>query len=50
MVIAMFNLTTGYFLDQKAFDTNAEGDLKSPESLAMQKQLLHKVIRAMLIS
>ena len=35
-VIAMFNLTTGYFLAQKAFDTIAEGDLKSPENLAKQ--------------
>jgi AcrR family transcriptional regulator len=49
-VIAMFNLTTGYFLAQRAFGTIAEGDLKSPENLAKQKVLLHKVIRAMLIS
>lgn len=49
-VIAMFNLTTGYFLAQRAFETIAEGDLKSPENLAKQKVLLHKVIRAMLIS
>jgi AcrR family transcriptional regulator len=49
-VIALFNLTTGYFLAQRAFETIAEGDLKSPENLAKQKQLLHKVIRAMLIS
>lgn len=49
-VIAMFNITTGYFLSQRAFETMAEGDLKSPENIAHQKRLLRKVIRAMLIS
>ena len=49
-VIAMFNLTTGYFLAQRAFDTMAEGDLRSPENIARQKRLLHRVMRAMLIS
>ena len=49
-VIAMFNVTTGYFLSQRAFDSMVGGDLKSPDNIARQKQLLHKVIRAMLIS
>jgi AcrR family transcriptional regulator len=49
-VIAMFNVTTGYFLSQRAFDSMAGGDLKSPENIARQKRLLYKVIRAMLIS
>ncbi len=49
-VIAIFNMTTGYFLSQRAFETMAEGDLTSPENIARQKKLLHKVIRAMLIS
>jgi AcrR family transcriptional regulator len=49
-VIAMFNLTTGYFLAQRAFDTMADGDLHSPDNIARQKVLLHKVIRAMLIN
>jgi len=49
-VIAMFNLTTGYFLSQRAFDTMADGDLQSPENIARQKRLLHRVMRAMLIS
>ena len=49
-VIAMFNLTTCYFLSQRAFDTMAEGDLQSPENIARQKRLLHRVMRAMLIS
>jgi AcrR family transcriptional regulator len=49
-LIAMFNLTTGYFLSQRAFASLAEGDLLNPENIARQKRLLHKVIRAMLIS
>jgi AcrR family transcriptional regulator len=49
-LIAMFNLTTGYFLSQRAFASLAEGDLLDPENIARQKSLLHKVIRAMLIS
>ncbi|MFT4614154.1 MAG: AcrR family transcriptional regulator [Bacteroidia bacterium] len=48
-VIAMFNLTTGYFLSQRAFDSLAQGDLKDAENIARQKQLLRRVIRAMLI-
>jgi AcrR family transcriptional regulator len=49
-VIAMFNLTTGYFLSQRAFASLAEGDLLDAQNIARQKRLLHKVIRAMLIS
>lgn len=49
-LIAMFNLTTGYFLSQRAFDTLSNGELTAPENVARQKRLLHKVIRAMLIS
>jgi AcrR family transcriptional regulator len=49
-LIAMFNLTTGYFLSQRAFASLAEGELLDPENIARQKSLLHKVIRAMLVS
>jgi AcrR family transcriptional regulator len=49
-LIAMFNLTTGYFLSQRAFSSLASGDLTEPENIARQKKLLRKVIRAMLIS
>ena len=49
-LIAMFNLTTGYFLSQRAFTSLANGDLKDPDNIARQKRLLHRVIRAMLIS
>lgn len=49
-LIAMFNLTTGYFLSQRAFASLAEGDLLEPENIARQKNLLHKFVRAMLVS
>lgn len=49
-VIALFNITTGYFLSQRAFDSMATGDLKDPDNIARQKRLLHKIIRAMLVS
>ena len=49
-VIAMFNLTTGYFLSQPAFASLAAGVLQDPENIARQKRLLHRVIRAMLVS
>lgn len=48
-VIAMFNLTTGYFLSQRAFNMLSEGSLEHPDNVARQKQLLRRVIRAMLI-
>jgi AcrR family transcriptional regulator len=49
-VIALFNITTGYFLSQRAFASLTEGDLLDAHNIARQKRLLHKVIRAMLIS
>ena len=49
-VLAILNIITGYFLSQRAFETMATGDLKSPENIARQKRLLHRIIRAMLIS
>ncbi len=49
-VIALFNITTGYFLSQRAYETMATGNLTDPDNIARQKRLLHKVIRAMLIS
>ena len=49
-MIALFNITTGYFLSQRAFASLAEGDLLAAQNIARQKRLLHKVIRAMLIS
>ena len=49
-LIAMFNLTTGYFLSQRAFDILAEGELSDPDNIARQKRLLRRVIRAMLVN
>jgi len=49
-LIAMFNLTTGYFLSQRAFASLASGDLQDPDNIARQKRLLRKIIRAMLIN
>lgn len=50
-LIGMFNLVTGYFLSQRAFSTLADnGGLRSPDNVERQKQLLHKVIRAMLVN
>lgn len=49
-VIALFNITTGYFMAQRAYETMATGKLTDPDNIARQKRLLHKVIRAMLIS
>ena len=49
-LIALFNLTTGYFLSQRAFSSLAQGELLDPENIARQKRLLHKVVRAMLIN
>ena len=49
-VIAMFNVTTGYVLAQRAFASMTGGNIEDPETLAKQKLMLRKVIRAMLIS
>lgn len=45
-VVAMFNLTTGYFLSQRAFDILRVGDLADPKNVARQKRLLGRVSRA----
>ena len=49
-VIAMFNIVTGYVLSQRAFASMTGGDITNSATLEKQKRLLHKVIRAMLIS
>jgi AcrR family transcriptional regulator len=46
--IAMFNLCTGYFLAQRAFETLAEGQLTDPDNIERQKQLLARVSRALM--
>ena len=49
-LIALFNLTTGYFLSQRAFSSLAQCEFLDPVNIARQKRLLHKVVRAMLIN
>ena len=47
--IAMFNLCTGYFLSQRAFEAMTDGDIHAPGNIERQKKLLRKLQRAMLI-
>ncbi len=47
-IIAMFNLTTGYFLSQRAFAAMARGQLTHPDNVARQKRLLTRVAQAAL--
>jgi len=49
-VIAILNLTTGYFLSQRTFGGLTGGDVRDPDNIEKQKRLLHKFVRAMLIS
>jgi AcrR family transcriptional regulator len=45
-VVAMFNVTTGYFLSQRALDSLGAGDLADPANVARQKALLGRIARA----
>lgn len=47
-IIAMFNLCTGYFLSQRAFESMAEGSLTDPENIARQKRLLARLAGAVM--
>jgi AcrR family transcriptional regulator len=49
-IIAMFNLTTGYFLSQRAFASMADGHVTDAENVARQKKLLSRIQRAILLS
>ncbi len=49
-VVAMFNVTTGYFLSQRALDSLGAGDLADPANVARQKALLGRIGRAVLKS
>ena len=48
-VIALFNLTTGYFLAQRAFESMAKGSIADPDNIARQKKLLARIQRALII-
>lgn len=43
----MFNVTTGYFLAQKALDGLGVGDLADPANVARQKAVLDRIARAL---
>ena len=45
-IVAMFNVTTGYFLSQRALDSLGAGDLADPANVARQKALLGRIARA----
>lgn len=45
-VVAMFNLTTGYFLSQRVLDGLGAGDLMDPKNLSRQKAMLDRIGRA----
>ena len=45
--IAMFNLTTGYFLSQRALESMVDGAITDPANIARQKKLLGRIARAM---
>jgi hypothetical protein len=47
-IIAMFNLTTGYFLSQRALESMVEGDITEPANIERQKRLLERLMRATL--
>ena len=47
-VIAMFNLTTGYFLSQRALAAMTEGRITDPEHIDRQKALLDRLVRGSL--
>ncbi|MGH0034274.1 MAG: TetR/AcrR family transcriptional regulator [Myxococcota bacterium] len=45
-IVAMFNVTTGYFLSQRALDGLGAGDLADPANVARQKAVLGRLARA----
>ncbi|MBN7797962.1 TetR family transcriptional regulator [Parahaliea mediterranea] len=49
-LIALFNIITGYFTARQAFLTLGAGDPQGEANLQRQKQLLHRVIRAMMVN
>ncbi len=45
-ILAMFNVTTGYFLSQQVLDRLGVGDLADPSNVARQKALLARIARS----
>jgi AcrR family transcriptional regulator len=48
--LAMFNLTTGYFLSQRIVETLIDEDITNPEIIARQKALLTRIAAAIRVS
>ena len=46
-VVAMFNVTTGYFLSQGVLDSLEVGAISDPDNVARQKKLLDRIARAL---
>lgn len=46
LVIAMFNLCTGYFLSEPVFEKLTGGHTTDPRNVERQKQLLGRIVRA----
>ncbi|WP_206613413.1 TetR/AcrR family transcriptional regulator [Parahaliea mediterranea] len=49
-LLALFNVATGYFVSGPAFALLEAGDPWDEDNLARQKQLLHRMMRAMMVS
>ncbi|GAB3271207.1 TetR/AcrR family transcriptional regulator [Parahaliea aestuarii] len=49
-LLAIFNAATGYFVSGPAFALLEAGDPWDRQNLARQKQLLHRMMRAMMVS
>jgi AcrR family transcriptional regulator len=49
-MIALLNVTAGYFVSSYAFTSMTGDSSLSPENIERQKQLLHRIMRAILIS
>lgn len=46
-IVAMFNVTTGYFLSQRALDSLGAGSLTDASNVTRQKRLLERIGRAL---
>ncbi|TXS92816.1 TetR/AcrR family transcriptional regulator [Parahaliea maris] len=49
-MLALFNVATGYFVSAPAFSQLEAGDPLDKDNISRQKQLLHRIMRAMMVS
>ncbi len=47
-IVALFNVTTGYFLSQRVLDSLSVGKLGDPKNIAKQKLILERIGRAVM--